>query len=209
MTQMALGVLALALTAPAISGYSWSGVVTVIGVTHEPPAGYHPYTATLTLRLLEGERVVVAGGFRIPLVSHGSTNAAQTSVHQADGLTFCSGKGEETLPQAVIGYLEAKGGKTTYHLALPRAYAAFLCGENHASPWNRVVVVGHGDPESAEIETEDPVVRVLENGDTLMKGTFDSTAKRGPNHYEYTVRWLLTRRREPSVPVSLPDTAPE
>jgi hypothetical protein len=197
MLQMALGVFALAMTAPPASGYSWSGIVTITGVTHEPPAGYHPYTATMTLRLLEGDRVAVAGGFRVPLFSHGSRNAAQTSVHQADGLTFCSGRGEETLPSAVIGYLEARGGRMTYHLALPRAYAAFLCGENHASPWNRVVVIGRGDPESAEIETEDSVVRVLEDGDTLMKGTFEATMTRSPNHYEYSVRWLLTRRREP------------
>jgi hypothetical protein len=197
MMQMALGVLSLALAAPGASGYSWSGVVTVIGITHEPPAGYHPYAATITLRLLEGPQVVVAGGVRIPLLSHGSRNAARTSVHQADGLTFCSGKGEEALPRAVIGYLEAKGGRTTYHLAVPRAYAAFLCGENHASPWNRVVVIGRGDPEPAEIETEDSVARVLENGGTRMEGAFDSTARRGPNHYEYTVRWSLTRRPEP------------
>lgn len=197
MIEVALGVVSLVLAAPLASGYSWRGVVTVVGITHEPPAGYHPYAATMTLRLLEGERIVVAGAVRIPLVSDGSRNAAETSVHQADGLTFCSGKGEEALPRAVVGYLESKGGTTTYHLALPRAYAAFLCGENHASPWNRVVVIGHGDPEPAEIETEDSVARVLEDGGTRMQGSFDSTARRGPNHYEYTVRWSLTRRLGP------------
>src|SRR5512141_2548858 len=72
MMQMALGFVSLALAAPVASGYSWSGVVTVIGMTHEPPAGYQPYAATITLRLLEGERVVVAGGVRVPLVSRGS-----------------------------------------------------------------------------------------------------------------------------------------
>jgi hypothetical protein len=159
--------------------------------------GYHPYEATINLRLLESERVGIPGGFRVPLLSDGSTNAARTSVHQSDGLTFCSGRGEETLPKGVIGYLEARAGRLTYHLAIPRAYAAFLCGENHPSPWNRVVVIGRGDPEAAEIETEDELVRVLEEGNTVMKGAFESAMTRGRNHYEYKISWLLIRRQEP------------
>jgi hypothetical protein len=108
---------------------------------------------------------------------------------------LCLGVGTEPLPGGVIGYLETKGGKTTYHLAIPRAFGAFACGENRAIKRNRVVLIGRGDPMAAEIETADLVVRGLEEGDSVMKGSFEAKKTRGPVRYEFSISWAITRAR--------------
>jgi len=174
------------------AGASWRGTVTVQGMIHEP-GGYHPYTATITLRLREAGHQAVPGGFRVGLVSDGSINEVRTSVHETDGPRLCSGTGTETLPKRTIGYLEAKAGRTTYHLAIPRAFGAFACGQNNAIKRDRVVIIGHGDPEAAEIETADSVLRALEEADSAMTGSFQATKTRGAVRYEYDIRWSLTR----------------
>jgi type 1 glutamine amidotransferase len=171
---------------------AWRGTVVVGGMIHEP-GGYHPYKATVTLRLRESERIAVPGGSRVILTSDGSLNEVETSVHQESGLLLCSGTGTETLTGR-MGYLETRTGKTTYHLAIPRAFGAFACGRNHAIKRDRVVVIGRGDPEAAEIETADSVVRVLEDG--AMNGSFRSSRTREPVRYEYGVTWSLTRSTE-------------
>ena len=150
-------VLLLAVAAGPV-GAAWRGTVIVEGMIHEP-GGYHPYEATIKLHLREAGRKAMPGGFRVALVSDGSINAVRTSVHQTDGPTLCSGTGTETLAQRPIGYLETRAAQTTYHLAIPRAFGAFACGHNNAIKRDRVVVIGHGDPEPAEIETADSVVR--------------------------------------------------
>lgn len=172
----------------------WQGTVIVDGMIYEP-SGYHPYKTTIALRLRESESVAVPGGFRVPLVSDGSVYEVVTSVHQTDGPMLCSGTGTETLTGRAVGYLETKAGKTSYHLALPRAFGAFACGRNHATGANRFVIVGLGDPEAADIETADPLVRALEAGDSLMKGSFESKKTRGVVRYEYNVSWTVTRER--------------
>jgi hypothetical protein len=96
-----------------------------------------------------------------------------------------------------VGYVETKGGKPTYHLALPRAFGAFACGWNRTTGANRVVIIGRGDPEAADIETADPVVRTLQTGDSVMKGSFRSTKTRGVVRYEYKVSWSVTREPPP------------
>src|SRR5262245_16431500 len=101
-------------------GPRWSGTVKIDGMIYEP-GGYHPYLATIILHLREAQRSAIAGGFRTVLVSDGSTNDVRTSVHQTSGLMLCAGTGMETLPQRAVGYLETKAGRTTYHLAVPRA----------------------------------------------------------------------------------------
>lgn len=176
--------------APA-SGPSWHGTVKVDGMIYEP-GGYHPYVATITLHLREGARSTVPGGFRVELVSEGSTNDVRTSVHQASGLMLCSGTGTETLPTRAVGYLETKAGTTRYHLAVPRAFGAFACGQNHAIKRDRVVIIGDGDREPAEIETSDSVLRTLE-ANWVMKGSFESTKTRGAVRYEYKIGWSLDR----------------
>src|SRR5262245_17582464 len=163
---------------------------------HEP-GGYHPYSATIALRLRESERVPVTGGFRIPLVSDGSVNEVQMSVHQVGGPVLCSGVGVEALPDRTIGYLEAKGGRTTYRLAIPRAFGAFACGQNRAIKRNRVVTIGVGDAVAAEIETQDSVVRELDESNSVMQGSFESTKTRGPVRYEYSISWSITRATQP------------
>jgi len=177
------------------AGPSWRGTVKVDGMIYEP-GGYHPYVATITLHLREAERSVVAGGFRVALVSEDSTNDVRTSVHQTDGPMLCAGTGTETLPRRAIGYLETKAGQTTYHLAVPRAFGAFACGQNHAVKRDRVVIIGNGDPEAAEIETRDSVLRPLDETNSVMKGYFESTKTRGAVRYEYKISWSVTR--EPS-----------
>ena len=172
----------------------WQGTVIVNGMIYEP-GGYHPYKTTIGLRLRESERVAVPGGFRVPLVSDGSLYTVQTSVHQTNGPMLCSGAGTEMLTGRTIGYLETTAGKTTYHLALPRAFGAFACGRNHTTGANRFVIIGLGDPEAADIETADPLVRALEADGSLMKGTFRSAKTRGPVRYEYNVSWSVTRDR--------------
>ena len=77
----------------------WQGTVIVDGMIYEP-SGYHPYKTTISLRLRESERVAVAGGFRVPLVSDGSVYETVTSVHQTEGPMLCSGTGTETLTGA-------------------------------------------------------------------------------------------------------------
>jgi len=183
---------AAALAVLAQTTAPWQGFVRVSGMIHEP-GGYHPYSATITLRLRESERVPVTGGFRIPLVSDGSVNEAQTSVHQVGGPMLCSGVGSETLPDGPIGYLEVKGGRTTYRLAIPRAFGAFACGKNRAIRRNRVVTIGVGDPLAAEIETQDSVVRELGQRNSVMQGSFEATKARGPVRYEYSISWAITR----------------
>lgn len=177
------------------SSPSWRGTVKVDGMIYEP-GGYHPYVATITLHLREAERSVIAGGIRVALVSEGSTNDVQTSVHQTSGLMLCAGTGTESLPGRAIGYLETKAGRTTYHLAVPRAFGAFACGQNHAIKRDRVVIIGDGDPEPAEIETSDSVLRTLAESNSVMKGSFESTKTRGAVRYEYKISWSVTR--EPS-----------
>ena len=172
----------------------WRGTVTVDGMIHEP-SGYHPYKTTIGLRLREAERVAVPGGFRAALVSEGSVYQVQTSVHQTNGPMLCSGTGTETLTGRTIGYLETKAGKATYHLALPRAFGAFACGRNHTTGADRFVIIGLGDPEAADVETADPLVRALEAEGSLMKGAFRSSKTRGPVRYEYDVSWSVTRDR--------------
>jgi hypothetical protein len=54
----------------------------------------------------------------------------------------------------------------------------------------------HGDLEAAEIETSDPLPRMLDEANSVMKGSFESTKTRGAVRYEYNIRWLI--RREPS-----------
>ena len=176
------------------AGASWRGTVVVDGMIHEP-GGYHPYKTTIGLRLREAERVAVPGGFRAALVSEGSVYQVQTSVHQTNGPMLCSGTGTETLTGRTIGYLETKAGKATYHLALPRAFGAFACGRNHTTGADRFVIIGLGDPEAADIETADPLVRALEAEGSLMKGAFRSSKTRGPVRYEYDVSWSVTRDR--------------
>jgi hypothetical protein len=185
-----LGGTLLALAQAIGAAPTWRGTVVIDGMIHEP-GGYHPYKATVTLRLRASERVAVSGGSRVTLASDSSVSNVETSVHQESGLLLCSGTGTETLTGR-IGYLETRAGKTTYHLAIPRAFGAFGCGRNHAIKRNRVVVIGQGDPEAAEIETADSVVRVLEHGDA-MKGSFQSSKTRPPVRYEYSVTWSLTR----------------
>jgi hypothetical protein len=176
------------------SGSSWRGTVTVDGMIYEP-GGYHPYAATITLHLREGERSAVPGGYRVALVSEGSTNDVRTSVHQESGLMLCSGTGTETLPGRAMGYLETKAGRTTYHLAVPRAFGAFACGRNRAIKRDRVITIGDGDPEPAEIETSDSVLRTLEGANALMEGSFASTKTRGAIRYEYKISWSLDREQ--------------
>lgn len=174
---------------------SWRGTVKVDGMIYEP-GGYHPYVATITLHLREAEKSVVAGGVRVALVSEGSTNDVRTSVHQTGGLMLCAGTGTETLPRRAVGYLETKAGQTTYHLAVPRAFGAFACGQNHAIKRDRVVIIGDGDPELLEIETSDSALRTLDDTNSVMKGSFESTKTRGAVRYEYRISWSVTR--EPS-----------
>lgn len=174
----------------------WRGTVVVDGMIYEP-SGYHPYKTAISLRLRESERLAVAGGSRVPLVSDGSVFETVTSVHQREGLMLCSGTGTETLTGRTVGYLETKAGKTSYHLALPRAFGAFACGRNHTTGADRWVVIGLGDPEAADIETADPLVRALEAGDRLMKGSFQSKKTRGVVRYEYNVSWTVTREPAP------------
>jgi hypothetical protein len=178
------------------AGASWRGTVIVDGMIHEP-SGYHPYKTTIDVRLRESQRVAVAGGSRVPLVSDGSVYQVQTSVHQTDGPMLCSGTGTETLAGRTVGYVETKAGKATYHLALPRAFGAFACGRNHTTGANRFVIIGLGDPEAADIETADTVVRALEAEGSLMKGTFRASKTRGPVSYEYDVSWSVTREPSP------------
>ena len=175
---------------------SWHGVVTVDGTIHEP-SGFHPYSATITLRLREAGRVAIDGGHRVVLVSEGSTNDVRTSVHQTDGPMLCAGTGTETLPTAVIGYLETKAGRTTYHLAVPRAFGAFACGRNRPIARDRVITIGDGDPEPVEIETSDTFVRTLGEGGSAMKGSFESSRSRGAVRYEYKVAWSIVREPRP------------
>lgn len=106
---------------------------------------------------------------------------------------MCPGTGTETLPTATIGYLEAKAGKTTYYLAVPRASGAFACGHNRAIKRNRVVIIGQGDATEAEIEAADTVPRTLAQSDSVMKGSFESTKTRGAVHYEYKISWSVSR----------------
>jgi hypothetical protein len=176
------------------AGASWRGTVIVDGMIHEP-SGYHPYKTTIGLRLRESGPVAVQGGSRVPLVSDGSVYQVQTSVHQTDGPMLCSGTGTETLAGRTVGYVETKAGKATYHLALPRAFGAFACGRNHTTGADRFVIIGVGDPEPADIETADPLVRALAAGDSLMKGSFQSKKTRGAVRYEYSVSWTVTRER--------------
>jgi hypothetical protein len=170
----------------------WRGTVTVNGMIHEP-GGYHPYKSTMTIALREGQRVAVPGGYRVSLVSEGSRNEVATSVHQIGGSLLCSGTGTETL-DGRFGYLETKGDKTTYHLAFPRAFGAFACGTNKAIKRNRVVVIGAGDHEAADVETVDDAVRAVQRDGTVMAGSFRSTKFRQPVTYEYEVTWSLTRQ---------------
>jgi len=185
-------------SAIALLGVSalWQGTVIVDGLIYEP-GGYHPYKTTISLHLRESERVAVPGGFRVPLASDGSVYEVQTSVHQTNGPMLCSGTGTETHTGRSIGYVETKGGKATYHLALPRAFGAFACGRNHTTGADRFVIIGLGDPEAADIETADTVVRALEAKGSLMKGTFRANKTRGPVRYEYDVSWSLTREPSP------------
>jgi hypothetical protein len=107
------------------------------------------------------------------------------------------GHGTETLAGRTVGYVETKASKATYHLALPRAFGAFACGRNHTTGANRFVIIGLGDPEAADIETADAVVRVLEAEGSLMKGTFRASKTRGPVRYDYDVSWSVTREPSP------------
>lgn len=188
----AASALLLIVAGVAEAGHSWRGTVKVDGMIYEP-GGYHPYGATINLHLHEGERSVVRGGFRVALVSDGSTNDVRTSVHQTGGLMLCSGTGTETLPRRAIGYLETKAGQTNYHLAIPRAFGAFTCGRNHAINRDRVVTIGDGDADPVEIETSDSVLRTLEEANSVMKGSFASTKTRSVIRYEYKISWSLVR----------------
>jgi len=190
-----VGALLLMVAGMPESGASWRGTINVDGMIYEP-GGYHPYVATITLHVHEAERWALQSGYRVALVSEGGTNEVQTSVHQTGGPMLCRGTGTETLPSRSIGYLESKGGRTTYHLAVPRAFGAFACGHNRAIKRDRVIVIGDGDPEPAEIETSDSVLRTLDETSSVMAGFFESTKTRGAVRYEYKVSWSLTR--EPS-----------
>jgi hypothetical protein len=178
----------------------WTGTVLVDRMIHEP-GGYHPYKSTITLNLREGERLAVPGGFRIALVSDRSVNTVETSVHQGDGPMLCSGTGTEALPARSIGYLETKAGKTTYHLAIPRAFGAFACGRNHSTNADRRVIVGAGDPEPAEVETADTAIRASGRDGSVMAGAFESKKTRPSGtqsiRYEYKVSWSITRQTLP------------
>jgi hypothetical protein len=94
--------------------------------------------------------------------------------------------------------VETTAGTPTYHLAVPRAFGAFACGKNHALKRDRVVIIGAGDPEPAEIETADSVRRTLERGSSMMQGSFDSTRTRVDVRYEYKISWSLNREEPPS-----------
>jgi hypothetical protein len=171
---------------------AWRGTVEISGMIHEP-GGYHPYVTTVSLRLREGDRVPVAGGVRAALISDGSIVEVRTEVYQTTGQRICAGTGTEALPGRSMGYLETRAGRTSYHLVMPRAFGAFACGTNHVIHRDRRVVIGLGDPEAGEVETADSVTRVLEQGDSVMRGSFRSTAHRLNNDYEYVVSWSASR----------------
>jgi hypothetical protein len=127
----------------------------------------------------------------VSLVSEDSVYHVQTSVYQSDGLLICSGIGTETLTGVAIGYMETKAGSTIYHLVLPRAFGAFACGRNRKVRADRVVIIGRGDHEARDIETEDASVRTLERG--AMEGSWKSTKTPGAVRYEYSVSWSISR----------------
>jgi hypothetical protein len=54
-----------------------------------------------------------------------------------------------------------------------------------------VVIIGRGDHEARNIETEDTAVRTLERG--AMEGLWESSKTRGAVRYEYSVRWSISR----------------
>lgn len=188
----AIAVLALSMAWVQEPQVDWHGTVTVTGMIHEPE-GYHPYTTTATLRLHEGERVRTDGALRVSLISDSSMIDVEHSLFQSDGSLVCSGSGTEELPNGTIGYLETKGRKTRYHLAIPRAFGAYACGQNRKTTANRFVIVGSGDHEPVRIETEDREVRFLVEADSVMRGVFESTKSRGAVSYEYKVEWNVVR----------------
>lgn len=91
MHDMPVSAAAVAVSALLEVGATWHGVVKVDGLIHEP-GGYHPYTATITLQLRESGPVSGTDGRRV-LISDGSVNDVQTSVHQTGGPLLCSGIG--------------------------------------------------------------------------------------------------------------------
>jgi hypothetical protein len=187
-----VGVLVSLLAGPPDAPAIWRGTVAVDGMIHEP-GGFHPYQTTLNLVLRETARVAVPSGTRVWLVSENSRSDVVTSVHQEGGALLCSGTGTERL-NGRIGYLETKAGTTTYHLAIPRAFVAFSCGRNQVIKRDRVVVIGAGDAEAADIETADTLVRSTGPGGASMRGSFRSTKSRTPVGYEYEVTWSLARQ---------------
>ena len=188
----AIALLALLVASAQETHTRWRGTVTVTGTIHEP-AAYHPYKTTVTLRLREGERTAVDGGFRVPLLSDSSTIHVEHSLFQLDGSLICSGTGTEEIKNGPIGYLETRDDATRYHLAIPRAFGAYACGQNRKTTGNRIVVIGLGDHEPARIETEDSRVRVVPQSDPVMRGTFESRKSRRAVRYEYKVEWFVTR----------------
>jgi len=202
----------IAVAPAALAAVLWIGTARVDVMIWEP-GGEHPYTTDFTLEYREAERTPIreAGGgivaYTVRLVPQRIAIAVH---HTVRGLLNCSGGGQESITDAPDGRMIVPvAGKEAvsaigrpipaagaYQIVLPRAVAAFACG-NKRNAGDRWVVLGSGLFHPAgDIDAADVEVRVLQSSGTRMGGSysFSDASRHQAARHDYAVTWDLRRQ---------------
>jgi len=208
-----MGVLVLLL-----AGAVWTGNARV-DVMNWEGGGEHPYQTDFELRYREGTPAELRGtrgrvvGHHIPLIPE---RIALKVWHQVRGLLNCIGTGQEevtegpgaalVIPARTEALAETVGAAVppsgAYQLVLPRAYAAYACGQGNRNKGDRRVGIG-ARLLSPDVEFHDREVRFLDAGGTRMRGAYTYRRSRSADgsaqhlvQKEIHVTWDLRRSLE-------------
>ncbi len=202
-----------------LAGALWTGTARV-DVMNWEGGGEHPYHTDFALRYREEAPTELRGtggkvvGHRIPLTPE---RIALKVWHQVRGLLNCIGAGQEevtedpgsaivipvrgeTLVETVGVAIPPSGA---YELVLPRAYAAYACGQGNRNKGDRRAGIG-SRLLSPDVEFDDREVRFLDAGGTRMRGAYTYHRSRSADgsvqhlvRKEIRVEWDLRRNMEP------------
>ncbi len=182
--------------------------------------GEHPYQTDFELRYREGTPTELRGtggrvvGHRIRLIPE---RIALKVWHRVRGLLNCVGAGQEEVTEdpgsaivipipheelaETVGVAVPPSG--AYQLVLPRAYAAYACGQGNRNKGDRRVGIG-SRLLSPDVEFDDREVRVLDAGGSRMRGAYTYVRSRSADgsvqhlvKKEIHVSWDLRRSIEP------------
>jgi len=198
-----------------VSGAIWIGTAQVYVMNWEG-GGEHPYRTDFELIYHEASPTEVRDargtlvGHRIRLIPERIALKVQ---HEVVGLLNCVGTGEEVVRSAAEGaiVIPVRGQQVrgtddrpipsfgAYQVVLPRAYAAYACGENQRNKGDRRAGIGRG-LFYADVEFGDRGARSLDSDGDRMHGAYEYQRERSADgsiqhlvRKEIHVKWDLRR----------------